>query len=249
MALVYDFSFTPDFAGQSAAVTDAAGSSVTGSPATLDASGVASLSLDEGAYTATVSNTALGKGNSKTAGVLNLPASIAAGGGGGGGVTGAAAWFLLSKTGVAIGAGTATGTHVNFAEMDDGRAPARPDLVVVDDGDASTLTVIEGGEYLVFLMPRVSTSGATAGVGELWANVEINGDDEAPAYYLETGGLFPIPAMAGRAGAGQPMTFQQTLVAGDTIQVKFRVGLGDAEDDDATWATNSGSVFALTKIG
>lgn len=82
MALVYDFSFNPDYAGQSAVVVDASGSAVEGSPITLDAEGVGSLSLEEGTYSATASNAALGLGNTETAGSPNVAASIAAGGGG-----------------------------------------------------------------------------------------------------------------------------------------------------------------------
>lgn len=85
MSLVYDFSFTADYAGCSATVIDSSGDEVTGSPVTLDATGKGSLSLDEGNYLAGTSNTGAAKNNAHANGVLNVPASIAAGGGGGGG--------------------------------------------------------------------------------------------------------------------------------------------------------------------
>lgn len=79
--LVYDFKFGPDYAGQSATVSEVGGVEVDESPVTLDADGTASLELAEGSYRAQASNSSLGLGNVVTSGVVNFGASIAAGGG------------------------------------------------------------------------------------------------------------------------------------------------------------------------
>lgn len=79
---VWNFDFTPTFAGQSAVVTDVNGGPVAGSPVTLDANGHAELTLDGSTqpYTAATSNTNLGLTNVHTTGTLDLLESLGAGG-------------------------------------------------------------------------------------------------------------------------------------------------------------------------
>lgn len=79
MALAYDFKLGSACAGLSATVTDAAGSAVAGSPVTLDSSGAAQLSLNEGIYQADAAGpTPDGRRHLRCVGVLNVPASIEA---------------------------------------------------------------------------------------------------------------------------------------------------------------------------
>lgn len=78
-SVVYDFTFGPVAAGLDAAVTDSAGDPVAGSPVTLDSDGASQLTLAEGRYTATTSeSTADGYGLLRVVGVMNVPASIEA---------------------------------------------------------------------------------------------------------------------------------------------------------------------------
>lgn len=81
--LVYDFIFTAaDYSGTTAHIYGLGGAEIAESPVTIDASGRFSLSLAEGIYYAVTSSPARGLNNAQAQGVLNMPASIAAGGGG-----------------------------------------------------------------------------------------------------------------------------------------------------------------------
>lgn len=129
MPLVYDFSFANEFGGLDATVTDATGAEVDGSPLTLNSTGDGSLELDEGTYTATVSNTALALGNAKSVGVLNVAASIAAGGGG----VGASETAYFVATGPVYATDAAGTDTLNFVADD--RHGELPDWVTLVSGD------------------------------------------------------------------------------------------------------------------
>lgn len=82
--LLYRFNLDTRYAGRPLRVFAADGSEVSGSPFTLDGNGDYVASLAEGSYVGKVDNPAVfaGDGVSVANGILDIPASIAAGGGG-----------------------------------------------------------------------------------------------------------------------------------------------------------------------
>lgn len=155
MPLVYDITYNnPAFAGQSAVVRDLAESTVTGSPVTLDSNGNGQISLDEGHYKATASNTALGLNDSVTALILNVPDSIeedAGGGGGGSADPSIRGTLYLKASAVDVDASMETwadGSGAPFTLVLDTEMQGDTPIPSWADETAGVYSIIEGGTYL-----------------------------------------------------------------------------------------------------
>lgn len=248
MPLVYRFSFDAKYAGQPVHILNSSSQEVAGSPFTLDADGDYALTTTADHYRARVATEVFGgDGYTETDGELDIPASIAAAGGGGG-VSESAAWFTITATeNFDNVSGSAT-----FTVVDDGRAPARADLVAVDGGDSTTLNVVASGEYLISLTVGAEKLGGTVetpGLAALQANIAINGDNEAPAYYTPVGNLMFVKTGGSQTYLPCNLVIHQTLQAGDTIQVPLFVNTMDAlAGTGLTW-TAAGAAIGFTKIG
>lgn len=229
----YSFTFPAAAAPFGATVYNALGQVVDRLPLTVSGSNaVGSIDLPTGAYHARVEGF-----DGDAAGLVPDDTAVSAGG-----ITGPAAWFTMAGT---IADSTpAVKTPVSFTVIDDGRAPATG-LVTVADGDATTLVAQEAGEFLIFCTVGAASdrAAATAGLAYMQANVAINGDNEAPAYYFGNGNLFWVNDGIDQIPQPTSFTFHQTLQVGDTIQVKALIAAQSAVPGASTqWLIQAGAI-------
>lgn len=256
MALVYDFSFTPEFAGQSAVVTNAAGAAVSGSPVTLDAAGVGSLSLDEGTYTATASNAAKGLGSAKTAGVLNLPASIAAGCGSGGATVSRGTLYLKATiTNADVSTETwADGTGAPIALVLDTERQGATPIPDWADETAGVYSIIQSGAYVACLAGKgvITYDDAPAAIGiDLYHNEMAgmnygwysDGSDDSAAFT-------PLEVTPLAVGVKDSEANPFSALAADDFPVSLAGLVGDNYGDTTGNPTLTMDVlFSVTHIG
>ncbi|RNL63661.1 hypothetical protein EFK50_07920 [Nocardioides marmoriginsengisoli] len=217
---VYDFIFTAaDYAGTTARIYGRGGVEVSESPVILDASGRFSLNLEEGSYYAVTSSPRFGLNNAQTQGVLNLPASIAAGGGGSAVPTllrGVGATLVPDEPGVNLGL-------IATPDMD-----LRTDQFELVD---NTLVCLAAGLYEVNLFASCRLDGGvtTPGVIEIKTWISVNNEDKGPAWDYYPVISTWVEESAQRLGCCS-VTFPQPFDVGDVIAIGTSAHLvGSAE--------------------
>lgn len=250
MSLVYTFATSPDAAGLDVTVKDArtgetAASGEFSGSANLDGDVTFSTALDEGVYIAEVEVPGVDGLDTEShpswlrtiQGVLDIPASLAAGGGGASETDGVGAVFFGGNS-LAVPFDN-TAVYCDFVASDDPpRAPQRDDLMVIDEEDDTTINIVRSGLYDITLnvpclLQDVAVDESASVDLQLSIDVEVNGGNEPPAYDYNNRVFWRVndPVDTGDL-AGQTMNLHQSqvLLAGDTLQLRFKIaqaGLGN----------------------